>query len=144
MPRKQRVAVGNTPPRGTAQKIREWAAGGSSLKAIARSLGVAPETLNVWMERHPALREAMDAGRDEEHQRIHGAMMKAIADGNVTAMIFMLKARHGYREHAPVPTGNKVNITSTTFNLPAAASPEEWARARVIDHQKELPDAGAE
>lgn len=135
MPRPQRVAANNAPIRGTAQKVQKWAAGGSSKRAVAKSLGVSLETLNEWMERHPRLRDAWYAGREEEHQRIYNRMMAAIDEGNVTAMIWMMKTRHDYREHAPIADANAPRIT---INLPSPMTPEQFRAlrqpGRVIDH----------
>lgn len=128
--RPQRVSADNKPPRGTAEKVERWAAGGSSMKAIARSLGVSSETLRVWMDRHPTIQEAWDAGMEAEHARIHGRMMQAIDEGNITAMIFMMKTRHGYREGDQTSVANKVSVT---FNLPGAM-PLAQFKGRVIEH----------
>ena len=130
MAREKRVALTNKPPRNAADRIREWSAGGSSVKAIARSLGVSLETLNVWMERHPKLRDAMDAGRDEEHTLLRDALIRQLDKGPVAA-IFLLKARHGYREGDQSETANRVSIN---FTLPAAIPLAQFTQGKVIEH----------
>lgn len=135
MPRTQRVALTNKPPRGAADKIKHWASEAASVKAIARRLGVSLETLNTWMDRYPKLREAMDEGREEEHQMLFQALVKQL-DKSPTPAIFLLKARHGYREGDQTETANRVSIN---FTLPGAMPLEHFKKGRVIDHDK--PDA---
>ncbi len=106
------VALTNEPPRGAATKIRRWASDGATKKGIAKNLGTSLKTLNGWMERHPELQAAWDEGIESEHEVIHKRAMDLIKEGNPTMIIFMLKARHGYREHAPVDVPQaQVNIT---------------------------------
>ncbi|PZQ31017.1 MAG: hypothetical protein DI562_06075 [Stenotrophomonas acidaminiphila] len=106
------VALTNEPPRGAATKIQRWAAGGTTKTGIAKNFGVSLKTLNAWMQRNPELQSAWDEGLEEEHAKIHKRAMQLIDEGNPTMIIFMLKARHNYREHAPVETPQaQVNIT---------------------------------
>jgi hypothetical protein len=129
MGRPQRVAVDRKPPRGAEQRIRHWASEGATVKGIARSLGVSLDTLNEWMERHPELRAAMDEGREAEHKVLHNALYKQAEKGNITAAIFLLKTRHGYREGDQTSVANKVSVT---FNLPGAM-PLDQFKGRTIE-----------
>lgn len=130
MARPQRVATTHTPPRNAHARIRAWASEGASVKGIARSLGVSLETLNEWMDRFPALREAMDEGREAEHKVLHNSLFEQAKKGNITAAIFLLKTRHGYREGDQTASANKVSVT---FNLPGAQSLDQF-KGRTIDH----------
>lgn len=130
MAREQRVALTNVPKRGTAEKIKRWASEAASVKAIARRLGVSLETLNTWMERHPKLRDAMDEGREEEHLMLYTALLKHL-DKSPTPAIFLLKARHGYREGDQSEQANRVSVT---FNLPGAMPLATFTQKAVIDH----------
>lgn len=131
MPRTQRVAIDRKPPRSAAARIRLWAGEGSTVKGIARSLGVSLETLNEWMERHPELRDAMDEGREAEHKVLHNALFKQAQNGNVTAAIFLLKTRHSYREGDQTGVANKVSVT---FNIPGPMALAQFKQGRVIEH----------
>ncbi|MCY1310270.1 hypothetical protein D9M69_600390 [compost metagenome] len=50
---------------------------------------------------------------------------RIVKGGNVTAAIFLLKARHGYREGDQSEIANKVSIN---FQLPGALRLEDFAR----------------
>ena len=130
MPRPNRVALTNKPPSGAAEKIKRWASEAATVKAIARRLGVSLETLNTWMERHPKLRDAMDEGREEEHKMLFDSLCKHL-DKSPTAAIFLLKARHGYREGDQSEIANRVSIN---FTLPGAMTVEQFNKGRVIEH----------
>lgn len=123
------------PIRGMAQKVEKWAAEGWSKRAVARGLGVSVETLNRWMEDHPRIRDAWYAGREEEHRELHGVLMREAKAGNMTAVIFALKTRHEYREHAPIASDTAPRVT---INLPGAMAPDAFRAmkpaGRVIDH----------
>lgn len=124
------------PPRGTPAKVSEWAATGASMRVCARRLGVSEKVFREWIEHHRAVREAWEEGIAAEHAFLYGRLMKLAADGNPTAAIFLLKARHGYRENAPVESPSRLNIQIT---LPAAAPKDEWVQARVIEHEPVAP-----
>lgn len=130
MPRAQRVAVDRKPPRNAEARIRAWASEGSTLKGIARSLGVGDETLTIWMERHPKLRAAMDEGREMEHKVLFNSLFTAAEKGNIVAAMFLLKTRHGYVEGNQSEQGNRVSVT---FNLPGALPLAQFT-GRVIEH----------
>lgn len=129
MGRPKRVATTHTPPRNAQARIRLWASEGATVKGIARSLGVSLETLNEWMDRQPELRAAMDEGREAEHKVLHNAMFKAAEKGNITAAIFLLKTRHGYREGDQTGVANKVSVM---FNIPGAM-PLDQFKGRTIE-----------
>ena len=86
------------PPRNAAAKILDMASRGVSKAGIARGVGASPKLLNAWLDKYPKLQEAFDEGREREHGELFGALYDSAKDGNVTAAIFLLKTRHGYRE----------------------------------------------
>ena len=110
-PRKQ-------PPPGAAVRIADLAAIGHSVVGIAAALEASKETLARWLDEDPALKEAFEAGRERERQALHGVLYRLATEHNdKIAAMFLLKARHGYREGEPVEssTGPRVVI-----NLPGA------------------------
>jgi len=83
---------------------------------------------------------AWEEGRGAEHSALVGVLYKAAVDkGNIVAAMFLLKARHGYVEGAPVESGNRVNIV---FQLPAPLSPEQYAQ--VVRANPKAIEAAAE
>lgn len=127
--KKVRNAVTGTrkkPPANAAETLLELAASGYNKKGLAYRLGTTVETLNKWLEIHPELQQALDEGREREHHALFNALYEnATKGGNVTAAIFLLKARHGYREGDQSEIANKVSIN---FQLPGALRLEDFAR----------------
>ncbi|MCD9027725.1 hypothetical protein LDO26_05835 [Luteimonas sp. BDR2-5] len=120
---------GNTkhPPADCAEKIRDWAAIGYSKKAMAYRFGVCAETMNRWLADDPELQREFEQGREREHQALFNSLFtQATSRGNVTAAIFLLKSRHGYREGDQSDIANRVSIT---FQLPGALPMDQYTKA---------------
>jgi hypothetical protein len=131
MARERNVSADNKPPKNAAARVRAWAASGSTINGIARMLGVGQETFQAWRERYPKLQAAYDEGREMEHKVLFNALFEAAQKGNITAAIFLLKARHGYREGDQSELANRVSIN---FQLPGAMPLDKFTQARVIEH----------
>lgn len=118
-------------PADAAERVMALAADGFSILGVAGQLGTTAEVLKRWFDQDPALKGAFDLGRERERYTLHNALFKAATEGgNMTAAMFLLKARHGYREG---DQGESANRVSVNFQLPAAA----WmADFRVIEHGK--------
>jgi hypothetical protein len=70
------------------------------------------------------LQRAFDEGREKERHALHNMLYRqAMEKGNATAAMFLLKARHGYREGDQNEAGNRVQIL---FALPGAMTMEEF------------------
>ncbi len=127
--KKARNAVTGTrkkPPAHAAETLLELSASGYNKRGLAYRLGTTVETLNKWLEIHPELQRALDEGREREHHALFNALYEnATKGGNVTAAIFLLKARHGYREGDQSEIANKVSIN---FQLPGALRLEDFAK----------------
>lgn len=78
----------------------------------------------------------MDEGREEEHAMLYAALCKHL-DKSPTPAIFLLKARHGYREGDQTETANRVSIN---FTLPGAMTVEQFKQRRAIAHPLPLDD----
>jgi hypothetical protein len=130
------------PPAGAAAEIRTLAATGFGKVGIAAHFGVALQTLDRWIEEDEMMRDCFAAGREDERQSLHNALYRKAMNGDGPAAMFLLKARHGYREGDQSQDANRVSIT---FNLPGALTANEY---RVIDGNsgtsaKRLPDAAS-
>ena len=121
-PRKQ-------PPRDAATRILQLAKEGYSVKGIAYRLQVSLEIFNRWLDENADLQRALDEGREREHKDLFNALYTAANKGNVTAAIFLLKARHGYREGDQSEIANRVSVT---FHLPGAIPLDQF---KVIEHE---------
>lgn len=74
----------------------------------------------------PEVQEALDRGRAKEHDKLVAKLHELAMEGNVTAVIFALKARHAYRE-GEAPEDGSTNV-QVNINLPSAMTPEEYQR----------------
>ncbi|UNU74052.1 hypothetical protein LU293_03940 [Moraxella nasovis] len=106
----------------TAQHIKlieQMTAKGHSIPNIAKACNISKSLFYVWREKFPEVEQALELGREKERQDLHNMLYtQAMEKGNITAAIFLLKARHGYKEYDQTDQANKVAIT---FNLPAPA-----------------------
>ena len=119
------------PPADAEKIIRKLSATGHAIIGFAQQLGTSFVTLKKWMDEHEELKAAFDEGRERERHTLHNSLYVAATEGgNSTAAMFLLKARHGYREGDQGEQGNKVNIV---FQLPGAMTMESF---KVIQHDK--------
>ena len=110
-------------PADADKRAENAAADGASIGGIATSFGVSTEVFNRWLEEQPSLKAAIDRGRERERHVLHSGLVRASKKGNIVAMMFLLKSRHGYREGDQGSTANRVSIT---FSLPGALKPEQF------------------
>lgn len=111
-------------PVGAAARIEALAADGFSVIGVAKGMGTSKETLAKWFDADPELKAAFDQGREHERHALHNMLYRAAMElGNASAAMFLLKARHGYREGDQSETGNRVQIT---FALPGAMSMDDF------------------
>lgn len=130
------------PPDGAKDDIRALAATGFSIRGIAAHFGTTFETLTRWLDEDDVLQEAFRVGRDQERYALHNALYQKAMNGDGPAAMFLLKARHGYREGDQSDQANRVAIT---FNLPGAAKAEDYGKVTIDgnDSAKRIPDETA-
>ncbi len=127
------------PPANAAAIIQKACENGCNLGQVAEALGVGRGKLREWLDKYPELQAAMTEGRQVEHDVLVGKLHELAMRGNLTAIIFALKARFGYREgEAPVQ-----NTVSVNFVLPRSLTPEEYA-AKVARESRLLAPGEAE
>jgi hypothetical protein len=128
---KQPPAVVDTP-----KVIEALAATGIGKVTIAKRLGTTKDLLNRWLAENAELAEAFERGRDARRNKIEDRLYRIGMNGDVSALIFLLRAAHGYRTDGPVNDGG--NRVSITFTLPGAMKPEDFYK--VIEHDEPSPD----
>ena len=112
------------PPASAADTVRDLAADGWSIVGIAHRLGIDPKTFNLWLEREPALQDAIDLGREQERRALCNMLFrKAIEKEDTTAAAILLNGRHGFRRDDQADQGNRVNIA---IALPGPLSIEQF------------------
>lgn len=124
------------PPTGAAETVHELASTGFSMRGIAAHYKIAFETLQAWFERYPTIKQAFENGREQERQSLHNALYRKAMNGDGPSAMFLLKARHGYREGDQREEGNRVAIT---FNLPGAMTAEQYKALETVASKKKLP-----
>jgi len=112
------------PPENAVSIVQEMSARGCLQRSISKALGVSYEVWQRWREEYPELQDALDQGRAVEHDILVNVLMKAATEQrNVTAAIFLLKTRHGYRENENLAEGPKIQIN---FELPGAVDKQTY------------------
>lgn len=123
------------PASATPEEIRLLAADGHSIRGIAARLGTSNETFTRWMDEDKALREAFEAGREEEGRALRNVLYRqATEKGNIVAAMFILKCRHGWDDRGNnTESSNKVSIT---FQLPGAMQMQEFKNLEKVIHDE--------
>jgi hypothetical protein len=118
-----------------AAQVAALASTGFSKLGIARHFQVHLATLNRWLDEDDDAAEAFRQGRESERQALHNLLYKlAIEDKDKVSAMFLLKARHGYREGDQQEQANKVSVT---FNLPGAMTAEQYKVIEQVANTKE-------
>lgn len=112
------------PPADAAEQILALAADGFSVIGVAHRMGVGKDAFARWLEEEPALKEAFDQGRENERRALHNKLYRmAMEQDHASAAMFLLKARHGYREGDQSDQGNRVSIN---IALPGAMTLQQF------------------
>ena len=112
------------PPENAVSIVREMSCRGNDQRSIAKALGVSYEVWQRWKEEYHEIKEVLDQGRAIEHDLLVGSLLEsATKQKNVTAAIFLLKTRHGYRENENLAEGPKIQIN---FELPGAVDKQTY------------------
>lgn len=123
------------PPTDAAQRIQAAAADGFTIPGVAMTLGVNQDVLKRWMDEHPELKQAFAFGREMERRTLHNVLYRAATEGTgkdaLIAAMFLLKARHGYKEGEPV--GEQNGRVQIEIKLPGALPPAAYVE--VIEHE---------
>ena len=128
------------PPIGSALEIRTLASTGFSKRGIAAHFNVSLHVFNRWLDENQKFVEAFEVGRENERQALHNVLYKlAIEENDKVAAMFLLKARHGYREGDQQELANRVSIN---FTLPGAMKIDEYKvlNADTGTSVKQLPE----
>lgn len=121
-------------PAFLAAQILALASTGFSKLGIARHFQVSPQTLNRWLEEDAEAEDAYKQGLESERKALHNVLYKlAIEDKHPASAMFLLKARHGYREGDQSEQSNRVSVT---FNLPGAMTADQYKVIEQVANSK--------
>jgi len=126
-----------TLPAGGLQVIRDMAAKGVAEVRLARALKMDYRTWARIRDTDPEAKAAYREAKAIERDALVGKLYEQAMEGNTVAAIFLLKARHGYRDigDPPAPEGSRVNLV---FNLPAPLEPDQYTKLVEV-HPGTLP-----
>lgn len=100
------------------ERIEKLAAEGVPKRDVARLLGVSPDTwYRVINNGRSDIADAYERGKAKNCHVLSNTLMKAALKGNITATIFMLKARHGWRENINLSLVPDENGAPSQINL---------------------------
>lgn len=87
-------------------KVEAMAANGLTQQQIADSLGISVSTLYGRKRENEEFEEAIKRGKAKGIAVVTNELMEQIKSGNVTAMIFFLKSRAGWKEKSELDLTN--------------------------------------
>ena len=82
-------------------KVEECAQFCDNDEEIARALGISPSTLYNRKRESAEFKEAIKNGRAKANVFVGGKLMEQVKKGNITAIIFYLKCRAGWKDNIP-------------------------------------------
>jgi hypothetical protein len=114
--------------------IRDMAAGGNDHRTIAKRLGIGYQTLRDMQKRGGDVDDALAAGHAELADTITSELLKQGKAGYAPALMFLAKARLGWREGDAPETKPSITIV-----LPDAKSPDAYLASIAEANAKALP-----
>jgi hypothetical protein len=112
--------------------IEELSARGVAEATIAKALRMGKDAFRAAKRRDPAVQEAIDRGRAVEHDRLVGVLHEQAMAGQYVPAMFLLKARHGYREGDAFEANVNVSVnTGGIVVVPHRQSMEEF----LLEHK---------
>src|SRR5580704_10058092 len=124
------------------EKIEDLAAKGLTLEQIAAALGIDVRTLYNHRKKFRGVGEAISRGAANGIATIANKLFEAANNGNVTAQIFFLKARAGWRDQGPVvEINNQQNVRVAPDPVDLAADRNLIREAILILRRLGVPAA---
>lgn len=106
--------------------IRKLASRGVKETDMCKALGVSFPTWARLKEEDEKAIEVFEEAKKIEEDKLVGVLYDAATkDKNLTAAMFLLKTRHGYKEGAEQVNANQVNVSIT---LPGAKDPVQYLK----------------
>lgn len=129
-------------PEFLAPQILALASTGFSKLGIARHFSVSLPTFNRWLEENAEAEDAYRQGLESERKALHNVLYKlAVDEKHPSSAMFLLKARHGYREGDQSDQSNRVSVT---FNLPGAMTADQYKTLEAVAQPKKRIEANAD
>jgi len=105
--------------------IERMAANGNANATIAKALGTSAQVLRKMLDADERVALAYDTGKARLADELTDILLTHAREGNVTAAIYLSKARLGWRDQGPstATTATQVNI-----HIPAPMSDEDFKK----------------
>ena len=96
--------------------IEGWARDGLIDEQIAHNMGISVQTLWVYKNSHPEIREVIKKGKEVVDYYVENALLQKALDGDVTAQIFWLKNRKPskWRDKQDIEVKSNVDLTKVS------------------------------
>lgn len=107
--------------------VAELAGEGNDPRTIAKGLGIPYTTFLGLRDRDEAVQEALARGHGTLADELTHHLLKAARKGNITAAIYLTKARLGWVE-GQVPEGAPKTAVQVNIQIPRAMSDAEFRR----------------
>lgn len=126
-----------TLPKNGLELISDLSARGVKETEIAKALGMSFQTWKKIREENPEAKQAWEEAKAVECDALVGKLYDKAMDGDSSAAMFLLKARHGYRDHGATDASDASRV-NLVFNLPAPLSPDQYGKLVEV-HRDTLP-----
>jgi hypothetical protein len=107
--------------------MERLAAEGNDQRSIAKALGLSQTAYRDLIERDEAAREALARGHGALSDELTHHLLTAARKGNITAAIYLTKARLGWIE-GQAPDGAPKTAVQVNIQIPRAMTDAEFAR----------------
>ena len=108
------------------------------ISVAARSLGCSQTTIKNYRKKYPEVEQAIQDHRCVLVDAAQGALFRAVLNGDITAIIFTLKALgkdRGFVEKQQIEHSGEIG--AGVLKVPRPASSEEWSAAAAIVSEKQ-------
>jgi hypothetical protein len=112
--------------------VRRLASNGVNETAIAAALGLSFDVWKRIRDEDPEAKAAWQEARAIEENKLAGKLYEEAMGGNMTACIFLLKGRHGWRDIGPADDSGV--RTAIQINLPGPLKPEDYTKLVTVSH----------
>lgn len=111
--------------------LQGWKRNGLTDEQIAHNMGISPNTLAHWKQKHTQIRQALKIGREVANFIVERELFQKAISGNTTAMIFWLK--NNWRDKY-----NDSQLSPDELKLAKARSRKTNAEANIAEFKAQM------
>lgn len=110
------------------REIEEMGSEGATQQQIHHYYGIGHSTWYKMVKEYPELRTVIRRGKAKTFRLVVGELMKKVRDGNLSAIIFILKTQYGWSEGSSLTLKDKRTVKNTDLTLGGITDPVEASR----------------